>query len=501
MSYAAAMTDEVDRALRDHLVREDHQEDICFATWRPSRGDERLTAIVGEPILPQEGERHVHGNASFEGRYLARAAAIAAEAGSGLAIVHSHPGGRGWQEMSTDDVDAERGNAARVKTMTELPLLGLTLATYDGAWSGRVWEKTGARTWERRDCEVVKIVGLRLRPAYHPELRPRPAFREKLTRTVSAWGADTQADLARLRVGVIGLGSVGSIVAEALARMGIQHIRLLDFDAVEYLNLDRILHASSDDAREGRAKVRIAKRALCSSATAAEPRIDALEWSVVEAEGFRAALDCDVLFSCVDRPWPRAALNLIAYAHLIPVVDGGITVSRTPRGQMRGADWRAHIAAPGRRCLECLGQYDPALVQAEREGRFDDPDYIAHLAEEDPLRRNENVFGFSVGCAGLEISQFLTMVVAPGGITSYGAQMYHFAPGVLEHDQRGCESNCLYSGPWLARGDTTGIVVTARHLIAEDARAAQAPRVVRAPQPRASWIARTRERFRSRRVR
>ncbi len=111
-----------------------------------------------------------------------------------------------------------------------------------------------------------------------------------------------QADLARLRIGVIGADSVGSMVAEALARIGIEHLILIDFDSVKTHNLDRLLHATDADVRLARAKVAVLRRALLDSATAQHPTIDALEYSVVEEPGWQQALDCDVLFSCVDRP-------------------------------------------------------------------------------------------------------------------------------------------------------------------------------------------------------
>jgi hypothetical protein len=465
-----ALTSSVDTALFHHLRRADGQEDLGFALWRPSQGRDRLTALITEPILPEPGDREVHGNASFSPAYFERALDCAMTEGAGLAFLHSHPVGSGWQGMSADDVAAESGMAAQTLVATGLPIVGLTLAGTDGAWSARFWERSGPREYERSDCATVRVVGEQLRVTYDERQRPRPALTPVLARTTSAWGEAAQADLARLQVGVVGAGSVGALVAEAVVRMGIERVRLIDFDAVEQVNRDRLLHATTLDAFDGVAKVESLARGLTASATAANPQIEPLELSIVEPDGLLAALDCDVLFSCVDRPWPRYVLNLVAYAHLIPVIDGGIAVERTAAGLLRGVNWRAHVAAPGRRCLECLEQYDPGLVQTERDGFFDDPEYIKRLPKEHPIRRNQNVFAFSMGCASLEIAQLISMVVAPGGFADYGAQTYHFATGTLDLDTRGCRPGCLFSTAVLGRGDHAAIAATGSHAAADRAR-------------------------------
>ncbi len=472
MTYSAAMPTGVDTEARRHLLRPDGQEDVCFAIWYPSRGSTRTTALVQALILPRKGERRVHGNASVLPAYFERAVAEAVNAGGGLALLHSHPG-PGWQDMSDTDVRAERGYAAAAKGATGLPLVGLTIGS-DGSWSARWWEKTAPRTYQRRWCTHVRVVGERLGLTYNNALVPRPAMREEWRRTVSAWGEETQADLVRLRIGVVGLGSVGAIVAEALARTGVGSITLIDFDSIEHVNLDRLLHATRFDALLQCSKVAALGRALRRSATATNARLDEYELSVVEEEGFRAALDCDVLFSCVDRPWPRCVLNFIAYAHLIPVVDGGIRIDVGRRGRLRAADWRAHVAAPTRPCLACLGQYDPGQVTVEREGYLDDPTYIQGLAATDPARRNENVFAFSTSVASLELLQMLAMVIAPVGIGNLGAQFYHFVPGILDEPRMDpCDPSCAYP-PIIARGDRAGFVVTGRHARAEAVRQGRA---------------------------
>ena len=467
MIYSAALTTDTDRALRAHLLRRDGQEDVCFALYHPSQGRRRERFLLGAPVLPETGERRVHGNASFGSEYFLRAAEQAAEAGAGLVLLHSHPGGRGWQDMSPDDLHAERGHAAQALALTGCPLVGMTLAG-DGAWSARTWTRQGRADYARADHASVHVVGELLTITHHPRLSAAPDPNSALQRrTISAWGPEAQADLARLRIGIIGAGSVGALVAEALARTGIRHVVLIDFDSIKLHNLDRLLHATTRDVRLARSKVESLQRALQHSATARDPQIEAHELSIVEPDGFAHALDCDILFSCVDRPWARYALNLIAYAHLIPVIDGGIRV-RTAGGQrLTGADWRAHVAAPTRQCLECLGQYDPGLVASERDGLLDDPRYIEGLPDDHPIRANQNVFAFSQSTAAFEVLQMLSMVIAPSGIGDAGAQHYHFVTGQLDTDTHACMPHCPFSGHLLAHGDTAAIPITGHHHAAE----------------------------------
>lgn len=477
MIYSTALTSNVHQQALGHLLREDGQEDLCFALWYPSSGSERTTALIKEIILPRQGERSIHGNASFSPSYFERALGIAVAHRAGLAFMHSHIS-PGWHNMSRDDTNAEFGHAPSVKGATGLPFVGLTLGT-DGSWSARFWQKTQHHSYERLWCETVRVVGESLIVTYADHLKPIPKFRKELERTVSAWGDRKQADLARLKVGIVGVGSVGQVVAESLSRMGIADIRLVDFDSIELINLDRSLLATRDDVRDGKSKVELVADVISKHATSERFSAKKIEFSVVEEEGFKKALDCDVLFSCVDRPWPRSVMNLIAYAHLIPVIDGGITVKVNNRHSMLGADWKAHIAGPSRECLECLGQYDPGLVSAEREGKLDDPTYISSLPYEHPVKRNENVFAFSVSVASLQILQFLSMIISPLGISDIGKQNYHFVTGRMDVEENGkCEKKCPYTNI-IALGNHCGYVVIGKHQKAENARLLRASKSMR----------------------
>lgn len=467
MKYSTVIPEDLDLKLQSHLIREDGQEDAIFGLWVPSSGVDRYTALLNRSIPPLQGDRTVHGNVTVSQDYFLRAMNVALDQNAGLVLMHSHVG-NGWQDMSRDDEETERYFAQRAYAVTGLPLLGLTIGL-DGTWSARFWLRINRKKYRRYWCESVRVIGSDLKIYYNDNLMPKPSFKREFERTRSAWGGEIQSKLMRLKIGVIGVGGVGSIVAEALARMGIMNVTLIDFDSVEDVNLDRLLHATKKDANKSEAKVKVVSRSLKKGSTADKFHVKALELSVVEPEGFKHALDCDVLFSCVDRPWPRSVLNYIAYAHLIPVIDGGVQIKVNSQSKLKKANFGAHIAAPYRRCLACLEQYDPGLVAVEKDGLLDDPSYIAGLPEDNPFRHNENVFSFNLGAASLEILQFLSMIVSPLDVSNVGSQMYDFVTGHLNNNYQTCEDNCPFP-QLIAKGDRSGFNVTNNHKIAELAR-------------------------------
>ena len=142
-------------------------------------------------------------------------------------------------------------------------------------------------------------------------------------------------------------------------------------------------------------------------------------------------------------------------------------IQKKENGNLQSADWKAHVACPTRKCLECLEQYDPGLVQMEREGHLDDPSYIKNLSDDHILKRNENVFSFSLNLASLQVLQMLSMVIDPLGISNVGEQNYHFVTGTMDVTRGGkCNAGCLYP-PIVALGDSAGWIVTGRHFAAE----------------------------------
>ena len=444
MRFDAVFTEEACSTATDHLLqhyrRGDSQEDLCFALWRPSSGQSRRTALIDEIMLPAEDERILHGGVSCQPHYFSRALRAATDKGMGLAFMHSHPG-PGWQGLNAIDAETEGDVLAYPAGATDLPLVGLTLGS-DGYWSARFWERDGKKM-RRSWCDKVRIVGpMSYKLYFNDNLRPAPQRRNILKRTIDSWGPKAQNDIARLKVGIVGLGSGGSVVAEAVARIGVEQIVLIDHDRVKEHNLDRLLNATVKDIC--RPKVEVAAKAIRRNSTARRVQVTALPVSIQDEEAYLAALDCDVLFGCVDRPVPLEILNYAAHSHLIPVFSGAVEVQTNPQNDgLFSAHWRAHTITPYHQCLRCNGQYNSSAVVKELDGSLDDLGYISNLpANERP--RNENVFPFGLSVAAMIVDSMIRYLVAPDWWSLVRQQEHQLITGKTRVINEDCRSNCEF---------------------------------------------------------
>lgn len=438
MDYSAAMTEETAAQMRRFLLRDERDEEICFALWRPAAGKSRYNILLREPLYPGDKDRSRHGGVSAYPAYIDRCKECAREAGAGLAMVHTHPRARGHQDVSKPDLHYERDVLAReVFGITGLPLVGATLAG-DGTWSARVYPPPFKIRW----CRAVRTVGAMLRVDFNPNLAPPPGAGAKSERTSSVWGRERQADLARLNVGIVGAGSVGAMVGEILARTGVGRILIMDYDAIKEHNLDRLAGASEADV--GRLKIDVLAENLAKSASSEGFACTESSGSVVESDGFAEVLDCDAVFCCADRPWPRQVLNHAAYSCLVPVIDGGVGI-RTRKGLLVHGMYRAQTVGPARACLDCLGALDPGEVAADRAGTFDDPGYVRKLEAKDGPAR-QNIMAFSAGLASLEALQFIEMVTGLAGRGDVGQQPYDYRTGEILPRHLECRKGCASPG-------------------------------------------------------
>lgn len=444
MRKEVVLTDESNRKAKCHLLQYydqgTAQEHLCFGLWHPSQGTERFTAIVNELVLPRPDEVQLHGNASFEGKYLTRATREAKKQNAGLVMMHSHPA-VGWQDLSQPDIFAERDVVAYQAQSTKKPFVGMTIGT-DGNWSARFWSRK-AKGMELEWCNKVRVPRRdKYQVDWHPSVRKTYVPVPMLQRTIETWGAGVQQGIQQLRIGIVGLGSVGAIVSEALARIGVSEITLIDPDRIEVHNLDRLIFGTRKQV--GELKVDCIHRQIGLHSTFKDVKTRAIAYGIEYENAYREALDCDLLISCVDSPVARDVLNYIAVANVIPVIDAGVAVEVNPKnGAFESARWRSHVIIPGNACLRCTGQYTSSDVVAELDGSLDDPSYIRNLPESQRPQR-QNVFPFSLGCAGMQVNLMIRYLIAEQWWPSIQRQEYRFIGGETKRATAECQPHCTF---------------------------------------------------------
>lgn len=143
---------------------------------------------------------------------------------------------------------------------------------------------------------------------------------ERYRRNFGTLGLAGQARLLRATVGVVGAGGLGGWIIEALARMGVGRLIVIDGDTFQENNLNRQLGCT--EATLGRAKaVVLAERA--SVVNSAVEVVAQVAWLTAENAGALLG-GAEVLVDALDTLPARFVLEDAARALGVPLVHGAI---------------------------------------------------------------------------------------------------------------------------------------------------------------------------------
>lgn len=156
-------------------------------------------------------------------------------------------------------------------------------------------------------------------------------------------GTAGQAALRRADIAILGVGALGSVAAELMARAGVGKLRLIDRDVVQASNLQRQSLFTEADAAQERSKVEAAAEML--QRINAQVQYDALARDVVPDNIESLLEQCDLVIDATDNFPSRLLLNDWAVRHAKPWVHGGCVGTA---GQFRLFDG---ATSPCFRCL------------------------------------------------------------------------------------------------------------------------------------------------------
>ncbi len=159
--------------------------------------------------------------------------------------------------------------------------------------------------------------------------------REWLIRTQTLLGTQKMDKLEHATVAILGLGGVGGSAAEAVCRMGVGKIVLVDHDTVDLSNLNRQLFATADMV--GQSKCLAARKRLLSINPELQLRCYE-EFFLPENADFLFAEQPDLILDAIDTVTAKLYLAQQCQQRAIPLVTCLGTGNRLDPSQLRWGD-------------------------------------------------------------------------------------------------------------------------------------------------------------------
>ncbi len=355
-----------------HLFPGDGDEHGAIILAGISQTERGLRLIARELHLAIDGKDYVPGRRGYrmlKAEFIQSRILRARELKLAYLAIHNH-GGTTSVGFSPDDFAShERGYPSLLDISRGMPVGALVFAP--SAVAGDLWFE-GRRRAALKDAVISGRRREVLRPS--PPSAAAYATGKEYDRQAKLFGDSGQTILRSLRVGIIGAGGAGSILAELLGRLGVGEFVLADPDRAEITNLPRLIAARRIDAvidwlpsrlrsRFARYKVDMAARNVRRANRSA--KIVTLRSNFLEEDVATRFVDCDYLFLAADTMGARLLFNAVVQQYGVPGVQVGAKVPVSTDGEVGDVFCVARKVMPSFGCLWCNGLINPSRLQDE----------------------------------------------------------------------------------------------------------------------------------------
>lgn len=380
-----------------HLFPGDNDEHGAVLLAGTSRLDDQVTLHIREVHLAREGVDYVAGKIGYRALspiFIHRLITRARDERLAYLAVHNHGTDRHVAFSHIDLESHERGYPALLQIARGMPVGGLVFG--HRSLEADIWLPDGTR----RGLDEAIVVGNTIERLAVPQRANSTETMLPYDRQVKMFGKIGQARLADCRVGILGLGGIGSLVAEYLARLGVGHFTLVDDDVVEESNLSRIVGASFSDACKRVAKVTVAQRIIRQANRRA--KIHLIKNDLAKESVARRLTRCDYLFLAADSMRARLVFNALVHQYFIPGVQLGSKIRSNSNGRLIDVMSANRPVRPGHGCLWCNQLIDPNALALE--AKTDEEHKAQAYGVEEP---NPSVISLNAISAAHAVNDFL----------------------------------------------------------------------------------------------
>jgi molybdopterin/thiamine biosynthesis adenylyltransferase len=395
--------------LTTHMRSDPNHEQMGFALGVHERTANGTVFLVNEVILPGSddlGEQSAGGVSpthDFQSYVYFRSE----QTGQDIIEFHTHPGSH-TPHFSSIDEHHGHSNAACISRRLPDPVTLLMVVGNNrfDAFDSVVWDRAIGRF---RSVERLEFVGKPLETFWigARDERPDHAMVDAFDRQMRIPGWNQQ-ELARQRIGIVGVGGNGAHVFQTLVGMGAGSngaVTIVDHDKIENSNLPRIPYATAEQV--GMLKVTAATQ--WAGRKAPKTSVIPVPCSVDDATSLHQLATCTVLFGCVDNDGGRMVTNELAVRFGIPLIDLGCDIQVRDDEVISGGQVR--VVLPGQNaCLVCCRGFDPSEAAMDLMSDADK----ALRAERGYVRDSEadatpSVANLNAMTAQLGVAQFLAL--------------------------------------------------------------------------------------------